>query len=50
VKCFRPADEIDPAYGTLLRRALSDGIEVLAYKATVSPNEITLTTPVPIYI
>lgn len=43
---MRPADEIDPAYGNLLRTAMSKGVEILAYKATVSPQEISLTTPV----
>ncbi len=50
VQCMRPADEIDPAYGTLLRKALSEGVEVLAYKASVEPDEIILTTPVTIKI
>jgi sugar fermentation stimulation protein A len=50
VQCMRPADEIDPAYGGLLRTALSEGVEVLAYKASVAPDEILLTTPVTIKI
>jgi sugar fermentation stimulation protein A len=41
---FRPADEIDPEYGRWLRRALRAGVEVLPYQASVTPEEIVLTT------
>ena len=41
---FRPADEIDPEYGRWLRRALKAGVEVLPYQASVTPQEIVLTT------
>jgi sugar fermentation stimulation protein A len=41
---FRPADEIDPEYGRWLRRALKAGVEVLPYQASVTPEEIVLTT------
>ena len=47
---FRPADEIDPDYGRLLRQAAAQGVEVLAYKATVSPERIVLTQAVPVQI
>jgi sugar fermentation stimulation protein A len=40
---FRPADEIDPEYGRWLRRALRAGVEVLPYRASVTPQEIVLT-------
>jgi sugar fermentation stimulation protein A len=46
VREVRPADAIDPAYGRALRRALAGGVEVLAYRARVSPREIVLDTPV----
>jgi sugar fermentation stimulation protein A len=36
---FRPADAIDPEYGRLLRRAAAEGVEVLAYRSIVSPEE-----------
>jgi sugar fermentation stimulation protein A len=42
VREVRPADTIDPVYGRALRRAESKGVEVLAYRARVSPEEITL--------
>jgi sugar fermentation stimulation protein A len=36
---FTPADDIDPVYGRLLREASETGVEVLAYRADVSPHE-----------
>lgn len=38
-KAFTPADSIDPEYGRLLRQAVQSGVEVLAYKSVVSPEE-----------
>jgi sugar fermentation stimulation protein A len=38
----RPADAIDPEYGRTLREAIDAGIEVLAYRAQVTPEEIRL--------
>lgn len=37
-----PADAVDPAYGDGLRRAVSDGVEVLAFGARVGPRRIVL--------
>lgn len=37
-----PADLIDPEYGRLLRLALDNGVEALAYRAEVTPEEIKL--------
>jgi len=45
----RPADGIDPQYGLELRRALAAGVEVLAYRARVSPEGIRLYREVPVY-
>jgi len=45
-----PADGIDPIYGQLLRRAAESGVELLAYQALVSPAEIRVTNPLPIYL
>ncbi len=39
---FRPADEIDPEYGRWLRLALRAGVEILPYRAEVTPEEIVL--------
>lgn len=45
---MQPADDIDPAYGRALRAALADGVEVLAYRAAVSPAGIRLAEPLPV--
>lgn len=42
-----PADHIDPDYANWLRRAADGGVEVLAYQASVSAREITLTGKLP---
>lgn len=39
-KVFRPADHIDPVYGETLRRAAASGVEILVYRAQVSPDGI----------
>ena len=39
---FRPADEIDPAYGEGLREAADAGVEILAYRARVEPLELAI--------
>jgi sugar fermentation stimulation protein A len=44
----RPADAIDPEYGRTLRRALEAGVEVMAYRANVTPNEIRLEERIPV--
>lgn len=38
-----PADHIDPVYGQTLREAMAAGVEVVVYKADISPEEISLT-------
>ncbi|MDD2335354.1 MAG: DNA/RNA nuclease SfsA [Geobacteraceae bacterium] len=40
---FGPADSIDPNYGKLLRLAIQNGVEALAYQAHVGPEELFLT-------
>ena len=42
-----PADDIDPEYGRTLRMAMAAGVEVLAYRAKLSADEIVLTEAVP---
>lgn len=39
---FRPADEIDPAFGAALRKVMAEGLEVLVYRAEVSPTGIDI--------
>lgn len=45
----RPADSIDPVYGATLREAIARGVEVLAYGARVTPEEIVLTHRIPVH-
>lgn len=44
---FRPAVEIDPEYAQALAAAEAAGVEVLVYRAAVSPRGIRLAEPVP---
>lgn len=37
-----PADQIDARYGEALREAMQAGVEVLAYRAAISPSQIQL--------
>jgi len=48
VQCVRPADEIDSRYGQALRDAMASGVEALAWRARVSPEEIVLERPIPV--
>lgn len=45
-----PADAIDPEYGRLLRLAVANGVEALAYRADISVEEIRLTEHLPVRI
>ncbi len=45
---FRPADDIDPDYGRLLRQALASGVEAMAWRARVDVGDIELEHPVPV--
>lgn len=50
IRQVRPADEIDPVYGQLLRQAEKAGVEVLAYGATLTESEVKITHPLPIQL
>lgn len=45
-----PADHIDPEYGQLLREAVAAGVEVFAYGAQISADEISLTRRLPVLL
>ena len=45
-----PADAIDPVYGRLLRQAAEVGVELLAYQASVTPEEIILCRSIPVFL
>lgn len=44
----RPADAIDPAYGRALREAMAAGVEVMAWRATVTPEQVELVERIPV--
>ena len=48
VREVRPADGIDHEYGRMLREAIAAGVEVLAYRAKVTPGEIRLAERIPV--
>ncbi|MCB1672255.1 MAG: DNA/RNA nuclease SfsA [Gammaproteobacteria bacterium] len=50
VKRLSPADHIDPEYGRLLRQAAAAGVELLAYRASLSPEVIRLNESLPIVL
>ena len=42
VTTFLPADDIDPKYAAALRQAAQRGVEVLAYRARVTPQAVEI--------
>jgi sugar fermentation stimulation protein A len=44
---FEPADHIDPGYGTELRQALGQGVEILVYDVHMDLETITLNRQIP---
>lgn len=42
ITCVKPADHIDPQYGVLLRKAVEQGVEVLAYRVAISAREMVI--------
>lgn len=49
-KQVRPADSIDPEYGQTLRLAIKSGVETLAYRANVSPQQVKLQSSLPVLV
>ncbi|WNN49247.1 DNA/RNA nuclease SfsA [Siccibacter colletis] len=45
-----PARHIDPIYAQLLHDAQQKGVEIIAYKATVSADNMSLTMPLPVHL
>lgn len=45
---FKVAEHIDEKYAHLLKEAIDSGVEVLVYKAKISPESITLSEPMKI--
>ncbi len=46
--CFKPADFVDPEYARLFWEALHAGVEMLAYRAAVSPEGVGLGERLPL--
>lgn len=44
---FRPADAIDPAYGTMLRHAVKKGVEILVYDVAIDLEGIRINKKLP---
>jgi sugar fermentation stimulation protein A len=49
INSVTPADLIDQKYGETFREALAVGVEVFAYRASISPEKIELLCPVQVY-
>lgn len=47
---FSPADDIDPDYGRLLREVVAGGVEAMAYKTIVTPEENRVGEPIPVIL
>ncbi|MEL6348152.1 MAG: DNA/RNA nuclease SfsA [Myxococcota bacterium] len=47
---MRPADDIDPEYGRLLRAAATAGVEVRAHRLTFNGNDLSVGTEVPVHL
>lgn len=46
----QPADDIDRRYGELLRQAVAEGVEVLAWRVALAADEIGLEKPLPLVL
>jgi sugar fermentation stimulation protein A len=49
INSVAPADSIDSQYGDVFREALACGVEVLAYRAAISAQEIILKDALPVF-
>lgn len=47
---FSPADDIDPEYGRLLREVVAGGVEAMAYKTIVTPQENRVGAQIPVVL
>lgn len=49
-ECVRPADMIDPEYGRLLRQAVENGVQAIAYQARITPESILIKKKLPVIL
>ena len=47
---FKPADQVDPAYGKALRRVAKDGVEILAYDVKIDLKRIRIRKQIPVVL
>ena len=45
---FAPNDDTHPAFGAMLRRAAAAGVRIAAYDCRVTPDSLTVGSPVPV--
>lgn len=50
IKRVSPADHIDKIYGQLVREAVSEGVEIFAYRAEISPHQIHMADSVTVQL
>ena len=50
MKDFAPNDATHPEFGAALRQASAAGVQVLALECTVTPDTLTMDTPVPVVL
>ena len=50
MKVLRPNDSTHPQFGAALRQASQAGVEILAMGCRVTPDSLTVTTPVPVQL
>lgn len=48
IRCFKPCDSIDPAFGDALRHAAGCGVNILAMDCLVTADSVTIDAPVKI--
>ena len=49
-RVVRPADQFDPEYGRLLRRVAARGVELLAYRAVIDTEGVSLRDRLPVVL
>lgn len=50
ITSVRPADDIDPLYGQMLRQAAKSGVEVMAWRLRITPVGMTVDCPLPVLL
>jgi sugar fermentation stimulation protein A len=50
VTSFGPAEDIDPVYAELLKKAQKAGVKILAYQCSLSEKETTITKSIPVIL